>query len=105
MTKKIHDDELLFDVKDVKSSKKTIILGNDLHIPDIDPSDGHDWCIESLIMAHEIAMDNGVELCNIPHEIATWEIAYYCRINGQTYHVTESLKEEYGSIEYKIELV
>jgi hypothetical protein len=109
MIKKIHDEELLFDVKDVISSKKKIILGNDLHIPHksyLDHVNGVvDWNVESLLMALEIAMDNGVELYSIPGTIITWEVTYYCKINGQTYHVTESKKEEDGDIEYKIELV
>lgn len=105
MKKNIREEELLFDVKDVITSKKKIILGNNLHIPDINPSDGLDWSVESLLMAMEIAMDNGVKLYEIPSEILTWKVTYYCRINGQTYHVTEENKKKYGGLHYKIELV
>jgi len=109
MRKKIHKEELLFDVNDVTSPRKKIKLGKDLHIPHksyLDPFNGIvDWNIESLLMAFEIAIDNGIELPSIPDTIMTWEFTYYCRINGQTYYVTESKKKEYGDINYKIQLV
>ena len=101
MRKRIHKEELMFDVCDTKKIK----LGKDLHIPMIDPTDGLDWSVESFLMAMEIAEDNGMERINIPDTIMTFSITFYCKINGQTYHITESREKEYGDFKTKIELV
>jgi hypothetical protein len=101
MRKRIHKEELMFDVSDTKKIK----LGKDLHIPMIDPTDGLDWNVESFLMAMEIAQDNGMEPINIPDTVMTFSFTFYCKINGQTYHITESREKEYGSFKTKIELV
>jgi hypothetical protein len=88
-------------------------LGKDLHIPDyhsvLDPvtyaTVKIDWCVESLLEAIEIARENGAELIEIPDTVMTYSYTFYCKINGQKYHVTETRKEEYGDIKYKIQLI
>ena len=105
MRKRIHKEELLFDVNDTSKIK----LGKDLHIPRPDfvnnGMDKIDWSNESLLMAMEIAEDNGDELIIIPDNIMTYSFTFYCKINGQTYHITETSNEEYGDTDYKIELI
>lgn len=109
MRKRIHKDELMFDVSDTPKIK----LGKDLHIPDPGfedcgiggPHTEVDWSVASLLMAMEIAQENGVELIQIPDTVMTYSFTFYCKINGQKYHVTETKKKEYGDIEYKIQLI
>ena len=105
MRKIINKEELMFDVNDTSKIK----LGKDLHIPRPDfvnnNMDKIDWSVESLLMAIEIAQDNGDELIIIPDNVMTYLFTFYCKINGQTYHVTETKKKEYGDIDYKIELI
>jgi hypothetical protein len=109
MRKRIRKEELLFDVNDTAKIK----LGKDLHIPDydfvIDPSTGVnskiDRSIESLLLAMEIAEENGFEHIYIPDTVMTYSLTFYCKINGEIYYVKESRKEECGGIDYKIKKV
>ena len=102
MTKRIHKEELLFDVND----KPKIKLGKDLHIPMIDPTDGLDWSVESLLIAKEIAMDDHkVDFPRFEDCIVSFEFSYYCKINGIRYKITEGRKDLYGSFYTKIELI
>lgn len=105
MRKRIHKEELLFDVKD----RGGIKLGKNLHIPNIgyinNNNEKIDWSIESLLVAREVAEDQGFEMIMIPDTVMTWSFTFYCRINGQTYHVTETRKKKYGDIDYKITLI
>lgn len=105
MRKKVHDDELMFDVNDTRNVK----LGKDLHIKNVgyikNPPYEIDWSVESLLIAHEIAHENNADLISIPDTVITWKFCYYCRINGQTYHVTETRKSQFGDIKYTIRLI
>lgn len=104
MKKKIHKEELLYEVNDTKK----IILGNNLHRRKIDYTDEgikFNWSVESLIVAEELAMDKGVELPHHSDNIVSFEYSYYCKINGVTYKVTTKKRTLYGDIHYKIEKI
>ena len=109
MRKRIHKDELMFDVNDTPKIK----LGKDLHVPNLGyedcgidgPYTEIDWSLASFLEAIEIARENGADLIDIPDTVMTYSYTFYCKINGQKYHVTETRKEEYGSINYKIQLI
>jgi len=91
-------NELLYDVKDTAKIK----YGKNLHIPWVDSGDGIDWCLESILVAEDMA---NVDLPDIPDNIPEWSYSYYCRINNMIYKVTHfSTGEDYPCCDTKIEL-
>lgn len=97
MKKKIHKEELLYEVVDKN-------LGTDLHLKKVSFVDGvtTDWNVESLLIAEELAEKKGFELPHFPDNLPSWEYSYYCKINGITYYVTSKRRSIFGDIHYKI---
>jgi hypothetical protein len=104
MIKRIHKEELLYEVND----RGKIKLGTNLHRPNIGFTKYGAkiyWSIESLLMAEELAQDDGVDLPMFDDCLVSWEYSYYCKINGMRYKVTQKKKAMYGKIYHKIELI
>jgi len=104
MTKRIHKEELLYDITD----RGKIILGKNLHLRNIGYTEYGtkiDWSVESLLMAEELAQDDGIEMPFFDDALVSWEYSYYCKINGIRYKVTQKKKTMYGKIYHKIELI
>ena len=104
MTKRIHKEEILYEIND----RGGIKLGKNLHCKNVGYSQSGekiDWSVESLLMAEEIAQDDGVELPMFEDCLVSWEYSYYCKINGMRYKVTQKRKTMYGVIYHKIELI
>jgi hypothetical protein len=104
MTKRIHKEELLYEIND----RGGIKLGKNLHFKNIGFTQSGlkvNWSVESLLMAEELAQDDGVELPAFYDCMVSWECSYYCKINGMRYKVTQKKKAMYGKIYHKIELI
>jgi hypothetical protein len=104
MTKRIHKEELLYEIND----RGKIKLGTNLHRPNIgftEYGERINWSVESLLMAEELAQVDGVDFPMFDDCLASWEYSYYCKINGMRYKITQKKKAMYGKIYHKIELV
>jgi len=104
MIKRIHKEELLYEIND----RGKIKLGTNLHRRNIgftEYGEKIDWSAESLLMAEELAQDDGIDIPGFDDTIVSWEYSYYCKINGIRYKVTQKKKAMYGKIYYKIELI
>ena len=92
------DKEIVFEIND---RPPNIILGKNLHIPVM--MDGDNDCIDSLLVAMELADDDGFKLPSIKNQylLESWEYSFYCKINGMTYKITQGKKDDdfYDKIE------
>lgn len=80
---------ILFEVNDTEK----IILGENLHIPKLDEDEGFDWSIESMLVAMEMASNNGIKVYQDSSEDGIWDDKFNCKINGITYSVHDTNKK------------
>jgi len=81
--------KILFEVNDTDKIK----LGKTLNRKHIDKRTGFDWSIESMLVAMEVADDNGIKFKRTNYDGYTY-IEFYCKINGIIYYVIDDSRTD-----------